>query len=293
MGGALTDWTPWKPIAPRASMPPHTLAELLDGGQTFRWNRLPGGVWEGTWGDHQARLRIGRSHRIECSAPRAIEERVTSALPEYLGLSEFQSGMLDALPWRSDPVLADAMRAFPGLRILRQPSGETLFCFLCSSSKRIAQIKAIASDVATRYGEPIPGGARRLPGWERIAGIDEDALRACRLGYRAAYIAATARILATHPGWLDETFARPSSETRARLITLPGVGGKIADCVRLFGGGQFDAFPLDTWILKAMRTWYNLHGWAPDRIQHFARIHFGPGAGLAQQYLYAHARANL
>ena len=42
---------------------------------------------------------------------------------------------------------------------------------------------------------------------------------------------------------------------------------------------------------KAMTRRYDLDGWKPGQIAHFGRAHFGPQAGLAQQYLFAHERA--
>jgi N-glycosylase/DNA lyase len=67
--------------------------------------------------------------------------------------------MVDALPWRSDPHLAQCLNAFPELRILRQPFGEALLGFLCSATKQIVQIKQMVALLAERYGSEI-GRAR-------------------------------------------------------------------------------------------------------------------------------------
>ena len=77
---------------------------------------------------------------------------------------------------------------------------------------------------------------------------------------------------------------------KARLMELPGVGEKVADCVLLFGAGRLEAFPVDTWILKSLARRYHLTGWKPAQVAHFGRTHFGPLAGLAQQYLFAWER---
>ena len=74
------------------------------------------------------------------------------------------------------------------------------------------------------------------------------------------------------------------------MCELPGVGEKIADCVLLFAAGRLEAFPVDVWIFKAMAQRYGLAGWKPAQIAHFGRTHFGPLAGLAQQYLFAWER---
>lgn len=222
-----------------------------------------------------------------CSVLRA---ETRAALDAYLEGNRTES-RVDALPWRSDFHLARCLTDFPGLRILRQPFGETLLGFLCSATKQIVQIKQMVALLAERHGAPIGGGFHRLPTWSEIATVPEAELRACLLGFRAKYIHQTAQIIAAHPGWLEVTEALPYVEAKARLCSLPGVGEKVADCVLLFGAGKMEAFPVDVWILKAMEERYALQGWKPTQVAHFGRAHFGPLAGLAQQYLFAWERA--
>ena len=110
------------------------------------------------------------------------------------------------------------------------------------------------------------------------------------LGFRARYIHQTAQFIVAHPGWLEETEQLPYPQAKERLCSLPGVGEKVADCVLLFGAGRMEAFPVDVWIIKSMALRYGLEGWKPAQIAHFGRTHFGPFAGLAQQYLFAWER---
>jgi N-glycosylase/DNA lyase len=219
---------------------------------------------------------------------------VAAELPRHLALDVDFAALADALPWRTDAHLARCLSAYPGLRILRQPFGETLLGFLCSATKRIAQIKQMLALVADRHGADLtghPGHGRRLPSWAEIAALSEADLRRCQLGFRARHVHATARFLAKRPGWLEATEHSPYAEAKARLLELPGVGEKVADCVLLFGAGRLEAFPVDTWILRAMAARYGLGGWKPAQVAHFGRVHFGPLAGLAQQYLFAWERA--
>ena len=232
---SFTNWQVW-PDAPHLSE--IALAETLDGGQAFRWNRQ-NGYFEGRWAEHVVHLRCHPT----------------------------------------------------GLRILRQPLGETLFGFLCSSTKQIPQIKAICEAVARDLGEPLPDGSKALPGWEKIADAGESRLRAAKLGYRAKYIHQTAHFLRAHPDYLDQVEAADTEAAREGLMALPGVGRKIADCTLLFGMGRLEAFPIDTWVQKILSRAYGLEGWKTEQLLDFARIHFGPAAGLAQQYLFAAARA--
>lgn len=213
-----------------------------------------------------------------------------ASLAHHLAEDVDWRALADQLPWRCDAHLARCIEAFPGLRILRQPLGEALLCFLCSATKQVVQIKQMTEALAARFGRELAPGIHALPTWPKLAEATEEELRGCLLGFRARYIGRTARLLAARPGWLEETATMPYASARERLLELPGVGAKIADCALLFGAGKLEAFPVDVWLLRAMARHYGLDGWSPGQIAHFGRVHFGPLAGLAQQYLFAWER---
>lgn len=289
-------WSDWRPLGDWHPSP-GVLAETLDGGQSFRWSPVStaaGGagetgthpLWAGQWSDQVVQLRL-LPDRLEW---RGHDRSSEPALRRYLALDTDWAALADALPWRSDAHLARCLAAFPGLRILRQPFGETLLGFLCSATKQIVQIKQMVALLARHHGASIAPGMHRLPTWTELANIPEKDLRSCQLGFRARYIHETARFLVRRPGWLAETEALPYALAKARLRELPGVGDKVADCVLLFGAGRLEAFPVDTWVLKSLARRYGLEGWKPAQVAHFGRAHFGPLAGLAQQYLFAWER---
>ena len=323
------------------------LAETLDGGQCFRWRAVGDSAWHGVSGPVAARLHARSPTEFDATLYAGNESDLRTHLADDLDWH----ALADALPHRTDAHLATCLAAFPGLRILRQPMGEALLCFLCSATKQIVQIKQMVALLAARHGRilatPAAGGPRgaiddrataggpsaargtrhpiddkiqahdrpaaagpshpmddmgrdaagpeaihALPTWSELADVSEEALRACLLGFRARHVAGVARFLAGRPGWLEETARLPYAEAKARLLELPGVGEKIADCVLLFGAGRLEAFPVDVWILRVMEERYGLRGWSPGQIAHFGRVHFGPLAGLAQQYLFAWERRN-
>ena len=140
--------------------------------------------------------------------------------------------------------------------MLRQPFAETLLGFLCSAAKRIVQIRQMNAALAAGHGAPFAAGppienlpaadlSRRLPTWEALALASEASLLSCKLGFRARHIRRTAEFLADRPGWLEETEALPYADAKVRLLELPGVGEKVADCVLLFGANRLEAFPVD------------------------------------------------
>jgi N-glycosylase/DNA lyase len=212
-------------------------------------------------------------------------------LARYLDAEGRQAALAERLPWRSDAFLREAMEGFPGLRILRQEPDEALLAFLCSSNKQIIQIRRMVAALAERLGEEVAPGFHALPSWEKLARADEAELRACGLGYRAAFVRGTAERLARERDWHGGWEGLATAEVEARLAELPGVGPKVAACVALFGLGRLDAFPVDTWIGRVLAEGYGLEGWRTEALARFGRAHFGEAAGLAQQWLFARARA--
>jgi N-glycosylase/DNA lyase len=90
---------------------------------------------------------------------------------------------------------------------------------------------------------------------------------------------------------LEKLRTLEDEELRRALLSLPGIGEKVVECVMLFAYGLSAAFPVDVWIGRAMRGWYFRRRKVSDKkIREFARKYFGPYCGWAQQYLYCFAR---
>jgi N-glycosylase/DNA lyase len=189
-----------------------------------------------------------------------------------------------------------AIGACRGLRLLRQDPWECLASFICSSTKQIVQIQQIVSLLCERYGEevatpPNRSGARSFPSAMSLAKATETELRACKMGFRAPYLLKAAQQVCHGELDLASLQEMPVELARERLMRLPGVGRKIADCVLLFAYGFQSAFPVDVWVIKALRQLYfrrrrvNL-----KRLQRFSAEYFGPYGGYAQQYLFHYAR---
>ena len=95
-------------------------------------------------------------------------------------------------------------------------------------------------------------------------------------------------------------------EARKKLLSFPGVGLKVADCVLLFSMGKLEAFPVDVWVkrvilrhysnnfpeetIKKMLSHESLTTGEYEKIGDFARSYFGCYAGYAQEYLYHYER---
>ena len=111
------------------------------------------------------------------------------------------------------------------------------------------------------------------------------------MGFRAPYLRAAARAVASGELQLDQLHAQPTAAARHQLMALAGVGEKIADCVLLFSGSHADAFPIDVWVARALRRHYFQGRNIPlPRLREFAARRWSGCGGYAQQYLFHHAR---
>lgn len=289
---------PNRPSSPRLARVEHTtfrvrpydLAATLNSGQAFRW-RPAGAGFEGVVGRRWTRLEpCAEGIRAETPAPVPDWDWLAT----YLQVGERLDTVLASFP--NDPILADAVRHFPGLRLLRQDPWECLASFILSATKQIVQIRQMIGLLCARYGEPVPVPRGHAPEFafptaERLAQCTEAELRACKLGFRAPSLRAAAQSVAAGRPNLATLPSLELEEAREVLMALRGVGRKIADCVLLFAYGFPQAFPIDVWIERVLRRLYfPRRRVTPSGLRRFAGTHFGPRAGYAQQYLFHYIR---
>gem|GEM_PF-20804 len=268
----------------------YDLGLTLTSGQAFRW-RFSQGWWQGVIGHRWVQVR---QQATGLEAHTAVPVDDWTWLEDYLQVRVNLQAVLATFP--NDPELQAAVAANRGLRLLRQEPWECLASFIISSTKQITQIQQIVAALCARFGEPVivpPGHepAFAFPSAERLAGLSEPDLRACKMGFRAPYLLAAARAVSRGEVALARLGDQPVEEARAALMRLPGVGEKIANCVLLFAYGFQEAFPVDVWVRRALRQMYFPRRQpTPDQLAQFTRTHFGPFAGYAQQYLFCYMR---
>lgn len=246
-----------------------TLAQSLDCGQCFRWDRQPDGSWDG----------VARGKHLHITA-----DNLTGVLNDPLWAEYFDTGLdYDKIRGefcRLDPVLAEAARYAPDMRILNQDPWEALCSFILSQCNNIKRIKGMVARLCAKFGKPVDEKYRAFPTAEALASAAEEDLRALGCGFRAAYVLDAARKVACGKIDLDGIRKIPLGEARLKLTEINGVGPKVADCAMLYGLHRLDAFPMDVWMKRAMKTLF------PGKEPAW----FGPYAGVAQQYLFHYSR---
>ncbi len=268
----------------------YDLAATLTSGQSFRWD-FRESWWEGVVDDRWVRLQ-------SCPGGMAVETVVPqtdwSWLTHYLQTDVDLGAVLLSFP--DDEPMRASVAACRGLRLLRQQPWECLASFILSSTKQIVQIRQIIRALCVSFGAPLPTPPGHepvyaFPSAERLAAAGEAELRACKMGFRAPNLLATARLVAAGEIDLERLRGCGVEEARSQLTQLPGVGLKIADCVLLFAYGFQQAFPVDVWVMKALRQLYfSKRRPSPARLRQFVQTHFGAHSGYAQQYLFHYMR---
>lgn len=193
-----------------------------------------------------------------------------------------------------DPVLEEAVKFGEGIRILNQEPFEIVISFIISANNQIPRIKKSIERICQLYGEPIEGTDPAIfsfPSSERLSQADPiDLQEKCKVGFRAERIVETSKIISKGDLNLDTIYNMSRQEGKELLMTLPGVGPKVSDCILLFAFNKDEAFPVDVWVKRVMEHFYLKEETNVKLIgEHGARI-FGKLAGFAQQYLFYYAR---
>ena len=264
-----------------------SLSATLSSGQTFRWVQRDG--WH--YGFIEGRVlkvkQEGDRLLYESSDPAVTPQRLRHYFALDLNLPEVLSS-IDV-----DIQVHQAILRHRGLRVLRQDGWETLASFICASFNNIKRIEGMIERLCQAYGRPVALNGFRsfsFPSAPTIAGVPERRLRAIGLGYRAPYLRATARLVAEGQLPLEHLRRVGYDATKIALLGCDGVGDKVADCVALFGFEKYEAFPIDVWMERAMRYYFRHRTMTRAGLHAYARRHFGPWAGYAQQYLYHYIR---
>jgi N-glycosylase/DNA lyase len=197
-----------------------------------------------------------------------------------------------------DPILAEAIEFGEGIRILNQEPFEMVISFITSANNQIPRIKKSIELMSKHYGEKIKID-------ENFSGLEyysfptseglskarpEDLKEVCKVGFRGERIVETANVIAKGELDLNSIYNLTRDEGKELLMTLPGVGPKVSDCILLFAFNKDDAFPVDVWVKRVMEHFYLKEDTNVKLIgSHGARI-FGRLAGFAQQYLFYYAR---
>lgn len=252
------------------------IAQIADSGQCFRLNRREDGSYS----------LIARGRYLEILQQ---EETITFSCDEdefhdiwetYFDLMT-DYGAFKARIESKDQYMQQACAYGKGIRILRQELWEMVITFIISQQNNIPRIKKCVESLCRAFGEKRTNFRNEtyytFPSPEALAGLVEEDLSSCSLGYRNKYIRKTADMVISGGYDLYRLYDLKYEDARRELLKLCGVGIKVAECICLFALHHIDAFPIDTHIQKVLDRHYP-EGFPFEKYQGFA--------GILQQYAF-------
>ena len=234
------------------------LDATLGCGQIFLWRPLEGGGWAGVTAGRAVTARMEGT----VLAMEGAEEKDRAFWENYFALDMDYPALLERFCAGSKR-LAACVEHRPGIRVLRQPFFETLCCFIISQNNNIPRIAAITGRLCEGLGEKLAEGAYAFPTPQVLAARQPEDLAFLRAGWRAEYLVDAAQKVASGQVSEEALAALPDAEARALLMTVKGVGPKVADCVLLYSLSRWSVVPMDRWRTACCFTASPAGAWCP------------------------------
>ena len=250
------------------------LKDTLDCGQAFRFKPLDNGAWCGVAKGKYIELE---KRNADIIIKGSCEEDYYNIWEEYFDLKRNYGEIIESIS--ENEVLKAASEFGKGIRILNQDPWEALCSFIISQNNNIPRIKGIVERLCENFGEKC-GDSFTFPSADTVSKLSLDDLAVLRSGFRAKYILDAANKVANGEIDLEALKSMDFESAREILMTIKGVGPKVADCCLLFGLGHIEAFPRDVWIKRALTELFD--GELPPCAERYA--------GIVQQYIFYYIR---
>ena len=267
------------------------LADIFDCGQCFRWNKQEDGSYTGIFRKNVMNVqKQGNTVTFKGICDGNIKEIVE----DYFDLKRNYEKIKNKLS-QIDKNVKTSIEYGQGIRILNQDLWEMIISYIISANNNIPRIKGIIERLSKTYGQEIEWNGEKyytFPTAEELKDVSVEDYRKLGAGFRDIRLYETVHIILDKKVDLEEMQNNPNTlEVREQLLTLSGVGPKVADCILLFSTlKRFEVFPIDVWVRRVMNELYikNEDETKVNKkeIEKLAHEKFGNLAGIAQQYLF-------
>ena len=264
---------------------------IFECGQCFRWDEETDGSYTGIVKENVISVKKVDNDVIFSSFG---ADNLEMLVTDYFDLNRNYEEIKSKLS-QIDEFLDNSIKYGSGIRILNQDLWETIISFIISANNNIPRIKGIINRMSQKYGTQIDWKGKlyyTFPTVENLAKATVQDLRALGLGFRDVRVYETTHKILNKEVDLEKMHNEPDTKkVRDTLLTLSGVGPKVADCILLFSTlKRFDVFPIDVWVRRVMNDLYikNTDEAKVNKkeIEKLASEKFGNLEGIAQQYLF-------
>ena len=264
---------------------------IFECGQCFRWEKEDDGSYTGIVKNNVINVKKVNNEVIFYSIG---ADNLEELVKEYFDLERNYEDIKNTLS-KVDSYLENSINYGNGIRILNQDLWETIISFIISANNNIPRIKGIINRLSYKYGNKIIWNNKEyytFPTVESLSKATVEELRKTGLGFRDIRVYETTQKILNKQVDLEELHKeKDTKKIREILLTLSGVGPKVADCILLFSTlKRFDVFPIDVWVRRVMNDLYikNEDETKVDKkeIEKIAKEKYGNLEGIAQQYLF-------
>ena len=264
---------------------------IFDCGQCFRWNEIADGSYTGTFGRNV--LNVKKENK-EIMFKGLVDGNIEDICNKYFDLDRDYEKIKKDLS-KIDNNMKTSINYGEGIRLLNQDLWETIISFIISANNNIPRIKGIIDRISKTYGEKIVWEGKEyytFPTPKQLSKATIEDLRKLGLGFRDVRVYETTKIINAKKVDLEKLHKEENTQhVREILLTLPGVGPKVADCILLFSTlKRLEVFPIDVWVRRVINELYikneNEEKVNKKEIEQLAKQKYGNLAGIAQQYLF-------
>ena len=267
------------------------LKDIFECGQCFRWNKEKDGSYTGII--KQGVLNVLKDND-EIVFTGKINGDIKKIVTDYFDLERDYEKIKIELS-SIDKYLKQSIEYGKGIRILNQDLWETIISFIISANNNIPRIKGIIERISKKYGKEIIWKGNTyytFPTPEELKDAKIADFRNLGTGFRDIRIYETTHLILDGKVSFEKMYKETDTlKVREELLSLSGVGPKVADCILLFSSlKRFDVFPIDVWVRRVMNELYikceDEKKVSKKEIEKIAKQKFGNLEGIAQQYLF-------
>ena len=266
------------------------LKDIFTCGQCFRWEENEDKSYTGVVRENVINIKNEENNYIIKSVG---NEEIKKLVTDYFDLNRDYKALQKTLS-TIDENMEKSIRYGQGIRLLNQDLWETIISFIISANNNIPRIQKIIKRLSENFGKLIVFQNQKyytFPTPKELKDVTVEKYRELGLGFRDKRLYETTKTILENKVNLQELECnKNTTEVRNILLTLSGVGPKVADCILLFSNlKRLEVFPIDVWVNRVMNELY-IHGdenkISKKQVQKIANEKFGNLAGLAQQYLF-------
>lgn len=174
-----------------------------------------------------------------------------------------------------------------GIHILKQELWEMITSFVLSCRNSISGVSKAINLLCENYGTPTEYEGKKYYSFPDISILRQISIvefEKLKFGYRSKYL-----------HYIYQNFPADyelNDISRELLISMPGIGNKVADCVMLHSGISRTVFPVDIWVARGLNTVFDFSESDYSKQSEFGKRMFGELSGYAEILLFYYSRMN-